>query len=140
MDKMIQEKSAGIILYRMNEVIEYLLLHYPAGHWDYPKGHVEEGENEIETALRELEEETGISGEDVEVIDDFRESINYIYRKGSQLSHKEVVFFLAKTEIEDVKLSYEHQGYTWLPFDEALEKLTFKNAKQLLKKTKEYID
>lgn len=29
-------------------------------HWSFPKGHPEEGETPVETALRELEEETGI--------------------------------------------------------------------------------
>lgn len=139
MDKMIQEKSAGIILYHNNSSREYLLLHYPAGHWDYPKGHVEEGENETETALREMEEETGIKKEEIKLYDDFRETIDYIYKKGSELSHKEVVFFLGESETKTVKVSREHQDYIWLTYEEAIERLTFNNAKNLLKKIKEHL-
>ena len=53
------EKSCGIVLFREEEgTRQFLLLHYPSGHWDLAKGHVEEGETEHETATRELLEET----------------------------------------------------------------------------------
>ena len=32
------------------------------GRWDFPKGHVEAGETHSETAVREIEEETGVRG------------------------------------------------------------------------------
>lgn len=140
---MMQEKSTGFLIFRKDDEKdkkEYLLLNYPAGHWDYPKGHVEVNETEIETAYRELEEETGIKKEDVEVYEDFRETIDYIYKKGRDISHKEVVYFLGETEDKGVDLSIEHKGYTWLPYKEALMKLTFKNAKDLLKKAKGHLE
>ncbi len=140
MDKMIQEKSTGFLIFRENEGEEFLLLHYPAGHWDYPKGHVEEGETEIETALRELEEETGISEGEIEIVEGFRETIDYFYHKRYDMSHKQVVYFLGKSKTKDVKISREHQDYVWLGYEEAMERLTFKNAKDLLKKGKEYLD
>jgi len=31
-------------------------------------------------------------------------------------------------------LSYEHIGYEWLPYERAMEKLNFKNAKDVLQK------
>ena len=62
-----REKSAGAIIYRMeNDVPQYLLLHYTPsnegkrGQWGFAKGHVEQGENDIQTAKREISEETGI--------------------------------------------------------------------------------
>ena len=136
---MIQEKSAGFLIYRNEEKTKYLLLHYPAGHWDYPKGHVEEGEEELETALRELREETGIKEKEVKVIDDFRETIDYVYQKRGQLSHKEVVYFLGKTDKKNIKISREHQDHTWLPYKEGLDRLTFKNARDLLIKAHDHL-
>ena len=69
---LIREKSAGAIIFRKEENrAYYLLLHYPAGHWDFPKGNIENGEKEIDTAKREIYEETGI--QDVEFIFGFRE-------------------------------------------------------------------
>ncbi len=134
------EKSCGVVLFREEKgEPQYLLLHYPGGHWDFPKGHVEVGDkDEHSTALRELLEETGIA--DVTFIDGYREEIDYKFKnhKGQQV-YKLVVFFLAKTELKEVKVSHEHHDSIWLPFDAAYNKVTFDNAKQLLKRAKEIL-
>ena len=39
-----------------------LLMIYKRGHWDLPKGKIDPGETPEEAAVREVEEETGISG------------------------------------------------------------------------------
>ena len=89
---MIKEKSCGVVLYRFADSgsVEILLLHYPGGHWDFPKGHMEEGEKEIQTALRELEEETGIKN--VKIIDDFRGKIHYFFVRNGETISKIVVY------------------------------------------------
>jgi len=46
---------------------------------------------------------------------------------------------LAEAETEEVKISPEHIGYKWLPYDEALIQLTFKNAKEILKKADNFL-
>ena len=59
------ETSCGVVLVNFGSV---LLLQYPQGHWGFPKGHYEEEDGAYQrTALRELEEETGIS--EVEMLD-----------------------------------------------------------------------
>jgi len=132
------EKSCGIVVFRVeNDERLYLVLHYPGGHFDLPKGHVEEGENEYETALRELEEETGIA--DIKFIDDYRVPISYKYRKKGQPSNKQVIFFLGKTATETVKISHEHLDHFWLPYDAAFNKVTFDNAKNLIKKAERFL-
>jgi bis(5'-nucleosidyl)-tetraphosphatase len=45
-----------------------------------------------------------------------------------------VVFFLIETHTEQVRLSFEHVGYTWLNYKDTMKKLTFKNAKDVLQK------
>jgi len=137
---MLEEVSAGVLVYRENKNIKFLLLHYPAGHWDFPKGHIEEGESMEETALRELREETGILKDEIELESGFRETIDYLYKTRGELSHKKVIFFLGETEKKDVQISREHQGYVWLPFKEAKEKVTFRNARKLLEKSKEFLE
>jgi len=136
---MLEEISAGVLVYRESQSIKYLLLHYPAGHWDFPKGHIEEDESMEETALRELKEETGIREEEIELRNGFRETIDYIYKKRNELSHKKVIYFLGKTEKQEVSISKEHQGYLWLPFQEAKQKVTFRNARKLLEKSNDYL-
>ena len=117
--------------------VKYLLLHYEAGHWDFVKGNVEPNESEKDTAIRELKEETGISG--AQFVEDFKEKIEYFYRRQGATLHKEVVFFLIETHTQKVKLSYEHVGYTWLNYQNAMKRLTFRNAKDLLRKAHELL-
>ena len=135
---MIKERSAGaVILYAAEGEPEYLLLHYTAGHWDFPKGNIEPGESELETVRREVEEETGIR--DIELVYGFRKLIRYHYRKGKELVSKEVVFYLAESKTKDVRISWEHTGYVWLGYEDALKKLTYKNAKELLRDAHEVV-
>ena len=129
---MLLEKSCGAVVFLKNTEDKYLLLHYEAGHWDFVKGNVEPNESEKDTVIRELQEETGIA--DGRFIDDFSEKVEYFYRRQGATIHKEVIFFLIETHTEKVKLSYEHVGYTWLDYQNAMKRLTFKNAKEVLQK------
>lgn len=133
-----KEKSCGAIVFkRAKDGIKYLLLHYEAGHWDLPKGHQEKNEKEEQTALREIKEETGI--EDIQLVENFRETISYYYKRGQETIFKEVIFFLAQSATDEVTISKEHIGYAWLNYEHALKKLTFNNAKELLKKADEFL-
>ena len=135
---MIRERSAGAVLFAQREgAPEFLILHYPAGHWDFPKGNVEEGEDEVETVRREIEEETGIK--DIGIETEFKNRIEYYYRREEQLVRKEVVFYLAKTDTRSVRISSEHLGFLWLSYSQAAKKVTFRNAKQILEKANSYI-
>ncbi len=134
---MINEKSAGAVLFVKEKEPKYLLLHYEAGHWDFPKGHIEAGEQELDTIMREVEEETGIKT--IKIISSFKEKIHYFYKINKELMSKDVVFYLVEAKTEEVKLSFEHIGFAWLPFDEAIGKLTYRNAKDILKKAHEFL-
>lgn len=135
---MINETSAGIVLYRqLKEQREYLLLHYPGGHFDFPKGHIEKDESEHEAAYRELQEETGI--QKIVWIEGFRDKIHYNYHHGPDLMSKDVIFFLARTTQKKVVISHEHKGSVWLPYNEAFQKITFQTAKDILKKAENFL-
>lgn len=151
------EKSVGAVVFRKvsdknkrkkNNKIYYLLLHYEAGHWDFPKGHIEKGESEIQTLKREVKEETGIS--DLQIIEGFKEYIKYFFRSKGYSSFnfkkskrknifKLVVYYLAQTQTKEIKLSFEHIGCDWLLYKDALNRLTFDNAKNVLKKAHQFL-
>ena len=140
------EKSAGAVIFRKEKgQILFLLLHYPAlshraekSYWDFPKGHIEKGEKLEETVRREVKEETGL--EDIKFIKGFKETIRYFFRFQGKNILKFVTFFLVETKTKEIKISFEHNGYQWLDYKNALERLKFKNAKEVLKKANEFLN
>ena len=133
-----KQKSAGIVLFRnISNENEFLLLNYPQGHWDFIKGKIEQNETLHETAIRETKEETGITN--IEFVDGFEESVEYDFRFKKEDIHKKVIFFLAKTNEKNIKLSHEHNDYLWLEYNDALKKTTFENAKNVLSKANEFL-
>jgi 8-oxo-dGTP pyrophosphatase MutT (NUDIX family) len=136
--RVLQEKSCGAVIYsNKQEKTQYLLLNYTAGHWDFVKGNVEVNETEKQTVTREMMEETGITN--AEFIEGFRESISYFYRRQGLTVSKEVIFYLIESQTQEIKLSFEHIGYIWANYQDAMEKLTFRNAKETLQKAHEYL-
>jgi 8-oxo-dGTP pyrophosphatase MutT (NUDIX family) len=145
------EKSVGAVIFRQEgNVKNVLLLHYPSGHWDFPKGHVEKGETDEETLRREVMEETGIA--DLRLSQGFKAYIGYFYRAKEEEKlkrqaagkstniFKKVTYYIAETQTVDVRISSEHIGYVWLPFKEAIEKVTFKNGRNVLEKAQKFLN
>lgn len=145
------EVSAGcVLMYRSSLGMRYLLLQYPHGHWDFVKGHLEKGESATQALLRETEEETGIKSENITLVKGFQKSIVYAYRaKGTEREKrvrngkgifvvKRVIFFLAESAQSGVSISHEHIGSVWLPYEDALHRVTFPRAKEILKSAQEF--
>lgn len=146
-----QEKSVGAVIFRKeNGVVHYLLLRYRRKHWDFTKGHAEPEESEEQTLRREAKEETGLT--DLKIIEGFKEHHKFVFKQYKELMSKEdqeagktvwvykiVTFYLAETKTKEVTISWEHQDFKWLPFQEALNLVTFKNAKELITKANEFI-
>ena len=132
------EKSAGAVVFRREKnKIYYLLLHYEMGHWGFPKGHIEKGETQHQTALREIKEETGLT--DITFIGDFEKWYKYFFKLKGKNIFKIATYFLGETKTKKVTLSFEHIGYKWLTFKDALEQLTFANDKKILSEADKYL-
>ena len=134
-------RSAGAVVFRKEKgKILFLLICYGTKEkfwWDFPRGQIEKGETEEETAKREIFEETGIKN--LKFFPGFKESYRYFFRNGQELVFKENIIFLAETKTKRIKLSFEHHDFVWLPFKEALSKLTYENSKEILKRANEYL-
>ena len=132
------EKSAGAVVFRrQGNKIYYLLLRYELGHWGFPKGHIEKGETIEDTARREIEEETGLKN--IKFVEGFKEWIKYFFKLKGKNIFKIVTYFLAETKIKKIKISFEHIGFKWLTYKEAMKQLTFRNSKEILKKANEFL-
>ena len=134
---MIEERSAGVILFNKTKGIQFLILKYPSGHWDFVKGNIEEGEKEKETVKRELFEETGIDS--LQIHQEFNEKVEYNYYKKNIKVHKIVSYYLAETDQKEIKLSFEHLDYKWSDYEDLMKLITFENSREILKKGNELI-
>ncbi len=132
-----EERSAGAVVFKETSGGRRFLLLQNAGRWDFPKGNREEGESELQTVLREVGEETGLK--DTRLVPGFRRVIEYFYRREGKNVHKQVVYLLALTKDEKVKISFEHQGFGWFPFSEAVDRASYGNSKMTLAEADKFL-
>jgi len=132
--KTLHQISAGGIIYRFasNSAVEVAVAIRQGGKiWCLPKGIVEKGESLEVTAVREVQEETGLLGE---LQGKLGEIFYWFYSKSDQARiHKTVHFFLLKylsgsTEDHD----FEMDEVRWLPIDEALQTLSYDSEKEIM--------
>ena len=125
-----KEKSCGArVVRRIGDTPQILLIKHNGGHWAFPKGHVEAGETEEQTALREVQEETGLL---VKLDTRYREMVTF---SPAPRTMKDVVYFAATvvsgtetpqlTEVSDVR---------WVAFEEAHRFITYDNDRRLFEK------
>lgn len=131
-----QSKSCGAVVYRKKGEIFYFLLlkHRSGNHWSLAKGHVNPGETEAQTALREIEEETGLH---VDLLPGFRTQIRYAPYPGVE---KDVVFFLAKTTKKKLKLQKSEIIHAvWLELEDALKLIPHQDTAQVLSRAQAFL-
>ena len=142
---MLTKKSAGaIIFHKKNNKTYYLVLQYPINkvgskkeYWGFAKGGIEKNETLKQTAAREIQEETSLKN--FKFIDGFKEIEKYFFTEKNKKIFKMVVYLLAETNTEKVKISDEHIDSQWLCYEDAFKKLTFKNARNLLEKANKVV-
>jgi 8-oxo-dGTP pyrophosphatase MutT (NUDIX family) len=104
----------------------------PAGVWALPKGLVDRGERADITALREVFEETGVSGR----LDGKLGDVKYVYSRGGQRIFKVVSFYLVhagRGRIGDLPLGMEREvaEARWLPLEDAPRLLAYRGEKDM---------
>lgn len=113
-------QSAGIVIIRYEDDKPKVLFMRSYSYWDFPKGGVEENENKFEAAIREVNEEAGITDLNFKWGRTFHETEAY------GKNHKTVSYFIAETKQKDVVMGInpimgkaEHEEYQWLTFSQA---------------------
>ena len=110
-------KACGVLVVRGNPVESFLLMKH-RDRWDLPKGHLDGDESEVDCALRELEEETGITAEDIELVPGCRFSTVYDVQstRFGEKCRKTLVIFLGRLKREVEIVTTEHLGFSWFPW------------------------
>ncbi len=99
------------------------------GTWTLPKGTPDPGETIEQTALREVEEETGLR---VRILAPLP-SISYAFVQDGTRIHKTVHYWLMEPVAGDLAgHDGEFERVRWVPFDEAANLLTFATERALV--------
>jgi 8-oxo-dGTP pyrophosphatase MutT (NUDIX family) len=115
-----------------------LLIRDSYGNWGFPKGHLEGDELPADAAKRETEEETGL---DHLVLQGPIRVIDWHFRFRGRHIHKYCHFFLFESA-QGEACPQVAEGITacqWRPLNEALEILSYDNARGVLKRAGEMV-
>lgn len=126
------ESAGGVVVRDIAGVPHVLVIRDPYGKWGLPKGHVEEGETAWQTALREVAEETGLSGLELgpELV-----TIDWTFTAGRERIHKFATFFLMFS-LEGEPVPERSEGITdatWVPLAGAHRRVSYQNASEVVK-------
>ncbi len=143
------DRAAGVVVLRVAPGgVRVLLLRSTRTRrplWEFPKGGIDGDETAIEAAYRELREETGLTRADVRPVDGFERSERYRFTVEAEADrivvHKEVVYFLARTDRADVSISEaEASDFGWFEPEVALSRLRYAARRRILKDALDRLD
>jgi 8-oxo-dGTP pyrophosphatase MutT (NUDIX family) len=99
--------------------------------WALPKGTPKDGESRVETARREVTEESGLEVESGPSLGENR----YSFGRDGFIYEKVVYFYLMSSVGGDTALHDEEFDLVeWVPVEQAMEQLTFKNESRIVEK------
>jgi len=111
----VQKAGGGLVYNKKNEV----LFIFRNGKWDLPKGGVEKGEDNQQTAIREVEEETGVNGL---VITDKLQKTYHIFKRNGRYKLKITHWFEMRTSFDGTPVGQIEEG---------IEKVAWLNSTQI---------
>ncbi len=125
----IQKAGGGLVYNNKNQVL-FILRN---GKWDLPKGGIEKGEAIEDTALREVEEETGVNGL---MITQKLQKTYHIFKRNGQFKLKVTHWFEMKTDFDGIPQGQVEEGIekvVWLHQEEIPQALnnSYENIKLL---------
>jgi 8-oxo-dGTP pyrophosphatase MutT (NUDIX family) len=128
------ELSAGGVVVRGDEVVVIVpTKRGPDGErvLGLPKGHPEPGESSLDAAIREVQEEAGVTGRLIESLG----SVQYAYERRGKRVPKRVEFFLFEYESGDPRdHDHEIEEARWMPLSVAVVSLTFEGERQIVQR------
>lgn len=131
-----QHSAGGLIVRGGSRIL--LISTQEARRWQLPKGHIEAGETPEQAAIREVREETGVTGRIVASLP----GIEYwFFDRGARI-HKKVDYFLLEYvsgDTADFDAS-EVSGAGWFSWDAGIARLTFDNERRVVTRARDLVE
>lgn len=126
----------GGVHFRLADLIQETTVHWDTPEWGFPKGRREPGEKDLACALREVEEETGISRDKIVVIQNL-EPLSETFFGSNQVHycHKYFTFYLpmgVEVHYDETNphMKREIGNLQWFPLEQALQKIRSDNVEK----------
>ncbi|ESU18475.1 NUDIX hydrolase [Flavobacterium cauense R2A-7] len=128
-------KAGGGLVFNKNGEVLFI---FRNGKWDLPKGGTEKGEVIEETAIREVEEETGVTG--LKITQKLQKTY-HVFKRNGRYKLKITHWFEMKTDFEGTPVGQEDEGIekvAWLKPEQIKEALgnSYENIKLLFQEEK----
>ncbi len=101
------ELNAYFVPFRNGKI---LVLRRKNGFWEFPGGGVEFGEHPEKTAVREMEEETGLKVKELALLG----VSSATYEKDGREKHSVYVIYKGEVEGDELKIRSEHEEGRWI--------------------------
>lgn len=110
------QKAGGGLVYNENGEILFI---FRNGKWDLPKGGIERNERIKQTAIREVEEETGVTG--LEIVDKLSKTY-HVFKRNGDYKLKITHWYKMKTNFKGIPIGQAEEG---------IEKVAWLNTAQI---------
>jgi len=135
--RVVRQHSAGGLVVRGGEVL--LIATAGGARWQLPKGRLEEGETPRDAAVREVREETGVTGNVVAPLP----GIDYWFAEGARKRIRKHVDYFLLDYVSGSEVDFDAREVStarWFPWEEALARLTHANERRVVASARRLVE
>jgi 8-oxo-dGTP pyrophosphatase MutT (NUDIX family) len=134
-------RSAGGVIFKKTDCgfVVALIATKNSTVWTLPKGIINKNETPEMAAVREIMEETGLTGE---IVDSLGEKSYWFYLKDENAKCKKTVTYFLLNYISGniADYNFEVNDAQWFPLEEALNRLSYTSDRNILNQAKERLE